>query len=108
MFISSISLRVRPTGTAPESYVLYARLVPVSYTHLDVYKRQHCPLLPQTQNVAAALAEYPLDLAVIAFQQALGNIRLNGACKAAALQDVYKRQPVHRFRELLVREQQLF
>lgn len=42
-------------------------------------------LLPQTQNVATALAEYPLDLAVIAFQQALGNIRLNGACKAAAL-----------------------
>jgi hypothetical protein len=32
MFISSISLRVRPTGTAPESYVLYARLVQSRFT----------------------------------------------------------------------------
>ena len=32
MFLSSISLRVRPTGTAPESYVLYARLVQSRFT----------------------------------------------------------------------------
>ena len=32
MFISSISLRVRPTGTTPESYVLYARLVQSRFT----------------------------------------------------------------------------
>ena len=32
MSISSISLRVRPTGTAPESYVLYARLVQSRFT----------------------------------------------------------------------------
>ena len=32
MFISSISLRVRPSGTAPESYVLYARLVQSRFT----------------------------------------------------------------------------
>ena len=32
MFLSSISLRVRPTGTAPKSYVLYARLVQSRFT----------------------------------------------------------------------------
>ena len=44
-----------------------------------------CTLLPQAQHIAAACAEHPLDLAMIAFQQFLGHIGLNGSCKAAAL-----------------------
>ena len=64
MFISSISLRVRPTGTAPESYVLYARLVQsrfilVKYiTHFTVKQLTFALKRPLLSIVSNASIDY--------------------------------------------------
>ena len=68
-----------------------SRQTPVSYTHLDVYKRQAFTRIPSPNFLATSVAMKAVKLEIPAFAAAYPATRVMGR-KAAMLEDVYKRQ----------------
>ena len=66
--------------------IIQERLAPVSYTHLDVYKRQHVRMSPRKVKVVLDLIRNkPVDVALAITQHTP-----KAACEP--VEDVYKRQ----------------